>query len=703
MICGYESEFEQYDDYMSVISIYLTEYLDYMQNRSCADSVMDKYKGIAVSAQQAYEFCGVFPFNLSQRGEIQCKDILNKIKERSLKSEIFLPFDYLCKTFSIGKDESLIVMACFLEYLYPQLKKTYAYINDNVNLPFLTAQSADKIFLNANVKRMYDGLNGYMPMIFDIEENEAANIISLKLNKRILALLLDSKLIYPLAYSESFAVTDKLEPMYGRKEEEKLILNAAQEKLNIFICIEGEKGEGKKFFVKHICRKIRKNVIFVDVSKAQLQHEDKTIWELEREIRLQRAACCLINADDKNLDYAEKIIQKLLTFSQITFMCSEKQLRFQRVNPVRLKLNQLSYEENLKIWKSCTIAIEDKAAEKAASYYNFSPGQIKEKIEKCNILCKMKRENVISYKLIEQVCLECSRDILKDKAVRINTKFAFDDLILPWEEKQLLKEGIDHIRYKSKVYENWDFSSKLGYSKGLSMLFEGPPGTGKTMAASIVGNELGLSVFKVDISKLMSKYVGETEKNLGEIFNTAQKNNAVLFFDEMDSIFSKRCEIKDSHDKYANVQTSYLLQKMDDYDGIIIMATNFKQNVDDAFLRRISYIIHFPFPETSERLKLWKSVFPQAAEVDKQTDFEFLAENFEMSGAMIKSTALSAAFLAAAHEDDQIIRMRDILKAVKKQFSKLGKNFSPDDFGEYASLMEQRDGDKYAKIGDDKE
>ena len=205
------------------------------------------------------------------------------------------------------------------------------------------------------------------------------------------------------------------------------------------------------------------------------------------------------------------------------------------------------------------------------------------------------------------------------------------------------------------------------------------------MAASVIGNELGLPVFQVDLSRVISKYIGETEKSLAKIFDLAGKNNAILFFDETDALFGKRSEIKDSHDKYANVETSFLLQKMEEYQGVVIMTTNLLTNIDPAFLRRISYIIHFPFPDQGQRKALWASVFPEQAPCDSTVDLPFLAERFEMTGAMIKNSALSAAFLAAAQ--DRSITMKDILYAVQKQFSKHGKRLSVEELGPYGVYL----------------
>lgn len=299
----------------------------------------------------------------------------------------------------------------------------------------------------------------------------------------------------------------------------------------------------------------------------------------------------------------------------------------------------------------------------------------------------MEGRQTITLSQIEGICLDRTGDDLGNCADRLNTGYTMEDLILPPEEKRQIREGMDHIRYRYQVYDQWNFKQKVKYGRGLSMLFEGPPGTGKTMAASIIGNELGLPVFQIDLSRVLSKYIGETEKSLGRIFDLAGKNNAILFFDETDALFGKRSEIKDSHDKYANVETSFLLQKMEEYQGAVIMTTNLLTNIDSAFLRRISYIIHFPFPDAEQREILWKGVFPREAPLDGTVDLQFLAQRFEMTGAMIKNSALSAAFLAAAQ--DRAITMGDLLYAIQKQFSKHGKRLSPQDMGPYGGCFKE--------------
>jgi SpoVK/Ycf46/Vps4 family AAA+-type ATPase len=221
--------------------------------------------------------------------------------------------------------------------------------------------------------------------------------------------------------------------------------------------------------------------------------------------------------------------------------------------------------------------------------------------------------------------------------------------------------------------------------KGLNVLFAGDSGTGKTMAAEIIATDLGLELYKVDLSTLVSKYIGETEKNLDRIFTAAREANAILFFDEADAIFGKRSEVKDAHDRYANIEVGYLLQKMEEYDGVVILATNLKKNIDDAFVRRLHMTIDFPFPEEEDRMRIWQKVFPPEAPLDPDVDLRFLARQFKVTGGNIRNIALLAAFLAA--EDGSDIGMSQIVRALRREYQKLGKLVTQSDFGEYLPLV----------------
>jgi SpoVK/Ycf46/Vps4 family AAA+-type ATPase len=215
-------------------------------------------------------------------------------------------------------------------------------------------------------------------------------------------------------------------------------------------------------------------------------------------------------------------------------------------------------------------------------------------------------------------------------------------------------------------------------------LFSGPSGTGKTLAAEIVAGELGLDVFKLDLSAVVSKYIGETEKNLAEVFDAASAGNLLLFFDEADALFGKRSEVKDARDRYANIEVSYLLQRLEAYDGLVVMATNFERNVDDAFLRRIHTRVEFILPAVSERRAIWERNLPPGAPV-KDVDATWLAQRFELSGAAIRNAAVQAAFLAAAANGP--ITMECAVLGVARELRKSGRLLKPDEFGPYRALV----------------
>ncbi|UUZ78913.1 ATP-binding protein [Paenibacillus sp. P26] len=228
-----------------------------------------------------------------------------------------------------------------------------------------------------------------------------------------------------------------------------------------------------------------------------------------------------------------------------------------------------------------------------------------------------------------------------------------------------MKHACARLQYRGTVLGDWGFDRSLAYGKGVSLLFAGPPGTGKTMSAQVLAKEVQLEIYKIDLSQVISKYIGETEKNLHEVFSEAQLSNAILFFDEADALFGKRSEVKDSHDKYSNVETAYLLQKMEEYDGITILATNLQQNLDEAFMRRFGFIVKFPFPDAGHREQIWRGLIPPEAPVDDDIDFRFLASKFELAGGYIKNIVLSAAFMAA--EQGCAIGMKQLLVSARSE------------------------------------
>jgi SpoVK/Ycf46/Vps4 family AAA+-type ATPase len=277
-----------------------------------------------------------------------------------------------------------------------------------------------------------------------------------------------------------------------------------------------------------------------------------------------------------------------------------------------------------------------------------------------------------------------SNQTLGALARKIIPRYTWADLVLPPDRLAQLHEMCNAVRYGPVVFEEWGFDRKLSAGKGVNVLFAGQPGTGKTMAAEVLATDLGLDLYKIDLSTIVSKYIGETEKNLEKIFREGRTSNAILFFDEADSIFGKRSEVKDSHDRYANIEISYLLQRMEEYDGIVILATNLRKNLDEAFLRRLRAAVEFPMPEEPDRLEIWRRTFPPEAPLAPDLDLAFLARQFKLSGGNIKNIVLDAAFLAA--EAGTAISMAHLVHATRREHQKIGRLIAPTDFGPYAHL-----------------
>lgn len=248
---------------------------------------------------------------------------------------------------------------------------------------------------------------------------------------------------------------------------------------------------------------------------------------------------------------------------------------------------------------------------------------------------------------LHQLAARTAERRLSSLAERVESSLRWSDIVLPDDTFEALMEVITFARYRDQVLDQWGFRRKLPYGRALSALFHGPPGTGKTMVAGIIARELGKELFRVDLSQLVSKYIGETEKNIARLFEEARRHDAVLLFDEADALFGKRTQAKSSVDRYANMNVNYLLQAMEAYEGVILMTTNFEGALDDAFKRRIRFHIEFAFPDDTQRAHLWRALIPRQAPVEEDIEFKALGKSFEMSGGHIKDAVLRAAFMAA--------------------------------------------------------
>ena len=333
-------------------------------------------------------------------------------------------------------------------------------------------------------------------------------------------------------------------------------------------------------------------------------------------------------------------------------------------------------------WQQCLkqngLALEEKSIAELAQRYRMTYAQIQDAAAIGTVTLKAAQHIHDSARVtnadaqVQAIATaaraQCGHD-LAALATKIDPRATWDDLVLPEDETAQLHEICNRYKHRDKVLNEWGFARKLSYGIGISALFSGGSGTGKTMAAEVIANALGLDLYRIDLAQVVSKYIGETEKNLEKIFNT--KANAILFFDEADALFGKRSEVKDAHDRYANLEISYLLQKFEQYDGIAILATNLSDNLDQAFTRRLAFSIHFPFPDETARLRIWERAWPQGVPMSASVDRGLLARELKMAGGNIKNIALGAAFNAAGNGG--IVDMDHMSEAVRREYQKLGK------------------------------
>lgn len=334
------------------------------------------------------------------------------------------------------------------------------------------------------------------------------------------------------------------------------------------------------------------------------------------------------------------------------------------------------------------ISIPEKVRQKLTDS-KFSMNSMKQILCEFTVQAQLAEEGVLSEASAERIVEYYEeRETGLFGISELATNRRLSDLCLPAEHHRKLTNVCAMLKKRDKVMKEWGFSEKYSYGNGISLLFYGAPGTGKTMAAQAIAGELGMPLYRVDLSQLISKYIGETQKNIGKVFEQAGQLKGILLFDEADALFAKRNEVNDAQDKYSNAETAYLLQRIEEWDGISILATNLLQNFDEAFRRRITYMLNFPMPDEEVRERLWQKVFPKQASVSEDMDTSVLAENFELSGAAIRNAALQGAYLAAVEETD--IGMRHVLGGIANEYRKLNKNMKP----EQKALLQKYDADE---------
>lgn len=451
------------------------------------------------------------------------------------------------------------------------------------------------------------------------------------------------------------------------------------------ICLHGAAGAGKKYLAQALGDTLGMEVLCIRGDRL-LTESRETMMEILEEAVLKTVLAQHILYLDLNRLKPEEAgqLRWLLVFLQnyvgrlligTDSLLTEEGNRSE--NLYLIPVDTPGTEEQKKFWeyfagKYQILFAEDVDLDQLVSRYDLTPEKIRRTLSCAMLSCPMEEKGfrVTKQHLEEEIRHQCSGELEK-YASRLKSPFVWEDLKLSAESKKLLRHACDRVRYRSVVNDTYGFGKKLPYGRGVSIVLYGPPGTGKTMTAQVLARELGLSIYRIDLSQIGSKYIGETEKNLGAVFDAARFSNAILFFDEADALFTKRTDVGSSNDRYANAETAYLLQKIEEYSGLSILATNVMQNFDNAFKRRMTFMIPIDQPGEEERLLLWQNAFPVEAPLDPEIDFRMYARVAELTGSGIKSAALSAAYRAAAEQ--RKITNQDLIEAVEFEYRRTGR------------------------------
>jgi DNA polymerase III delta prime subunit len=315
-------------------------------------------------------------------------------------------------------------------------------------------------------------------------------------------------------------------------------------------------------------------------------------------------------------------------------------------------------------------AISDVERTELAARYDFLPGTLARAVRRA-AADRIGSPDPLDFDSLSRACRAVGTAAMSPIAQRLAQPYTRSDLVLPQELHDELDLASAWMRNRRRVFEDWGFGRRIALGRGLTALFAGEPGTGKTMAAQVLARELGLELFRVDLSRVMSKYIGETEKNLSRLFDDARSSGAILFFDEADALFGKRTEVKDAHDRYANLEIGYLLQRMEEHEGTTVLATNRMRDLDEAFTRRFHFILDFPMPRPPERRRIWEGMLPREAARESEIDFDLLARDYEISGGEIRNSVLSAAFMAA--DEGVPIGLRHLKRGLLRELLKTGR------------------------------
>lgn len=710
---------EHLRDEIAILKLYLLREVRRLaeeQGRNQLDDFQGlDFQGLVLSEREVLSILTAKP---GEACEDWCREIEQQIEKlevahsaRAHAVDSYSALRQLSELFDLNRFEQQCLILCLAPEIEPRYAKVYAFLQDDVTRKLPCAELAVRLFCPGRQKPVDDrgAFSLQAPLrryrLLECQEiQEVTGPLSnrwLRLDERIAAFLLgraelDSSLDGWVEYlpSKKKAIPlDLSEELFERTARlADACFAGGEAKLRPVLHLHGRHRAVKRELAEYVCGRLGLPLLVADAGRIPSGDRQDFWWRLSRESLLQPAAVFIENFDDLLQESRAAERQALLEgagqFSPLTFLSGQTFWRGMGQDRHRLFLSLEctvpDASTRTQTWKrllgEARHSLSDDDIVTISSKFPFTSGQVREAISTARnkSLWMSQPSASLDMRMLNEACRGQAAPNLGQLARLIKPAFGWDDLVLPGELTGQLREIAAHVTRAQVVLEQWGFQRKLPYGRGVTGLFHGGSGTGKTMAVSIIAADLGLDLYKIDLSMVVSKYIGETEKNLNRVFAEAQDSSAILFFDEADALFGKRSQVKDAHDRYANIETAYLLQCMEDYSGIVILATNMKGNMDDAFVRRLRFILHFPFPNQADRERIWRSVFPQEAPLGADVDLGWLAWKLKIAGGTIKNISLRAAFLAA--ERKGVINMDCVKDAAKWEIAKTGMSTDFADF-----------------------
>ncbi len=674
-------------------------------------------QGINLSPEQSDTFAA------AQSEAIQKAQLLI---ETAQKQGVSLRLAELQANFKLNQFELDTLLICLAPTLDLRYERFYSYLQDDVTrkrpsvnlvLNLLTEPGASRLQCLAHFADNASLLKYQILKLNSESDQNSSSLLSqtLEIDRAVVAWLLGHYQAQANLNSHSVLIPPPTEPkptdlLLAGKVEAHLTQISTVEKA-VLLVFYGPDRASQEAAAKLLAAQLGQSLLMVDLapiikSEAELL---PTVRLALRDARLTQALPCLFGWDvclTKEGRLPVDLLAELCNYPGSTIVAGHQAWQAEGINRERplfmVPFPAPTHQQRLALWQHflnsynteniktikksrSTNGNHQKSASKErqgwdietlAGQFALTTGQIRDTVASARDVAAQ-RGDPLEDKDLFLAARDHSNPRLAALARKIVPRYQWVDIVLPEDQLNILHEVVATVRGRPQVLEQWGVGQKLASSAAVTILFAGDPGTGKTMAAEVIAGELSLDLYKIDLSTLVSKYIGETEKNLEKIFTEAESSNAILFFDEADAIFGKRSEVKDAHDRYANIEISYLLQRMETYDGVTILATNLRANLDDAFTRRLQFAIDFPFPEREDRLRIWETLFPPDVPCDPELDFSLLARRFKLAGGNIRNIIVSAAYLAV--DDGGQVTMKHLLHGTRREMQKMGRLISEDD------------------------